>query len=805
MEKAADIVAALDAGKLPTTQQFCGFIDWLDRVGIASVEPAATDDLSAQGRLLAKRVREVLDAYKQLALDKDGDNILQEAIWHLTQGEIQPSAEVTDQATADINALRSSLRTLLSVVWGSLSSEGGNLLNDFASFTRLSLADAAELVESGAGTAKEGLRDIEQGVQSGQRMPVSGRDKKRVEEEQADAKAKWDHSMDTVKEAGDTVIDTTRKATAAAEEKKERLTSKAQEAYLRMCDRAVSDPQYREAVNTILTVLQQRTHQTLEATKNQPLSSFIHDPTPEQHVPQALDLFQKFFERLSNMSFNPLFSKLRECCNMIADDPELRKWFDDFFDLARKNLIIEGYARSEESKNKRKELRERWKMLLMEKKNEQWKNTVEEVNNELQKIQQGLEADQDLQRVRAAHAQLSEDLERGLIVASEKAQTGMEALMERATWFWQDLFRVYIPRILQSLRDIPIPRTEYKDAEIEFVLENLDISSLNLLPSHVYIRNITDVEINAPAEQGAAPRTGLGTLTRIKVDAVQLELKDVSFWYRDLAASGLSPKELTGRLKLTLPPQGVSLDVKVGLIPDNLPASDPKSRVARGHFHDVEYVKVSISDDVSMEVKESNHGVLLTMFKPIFVMRLREALEKTMAEQVRAAIEWADGIAWDVGRRREVFEDMGVVGGGPAMIAAVWSELGRLRREGKHTGVEWKATGTGVVVEQKKGDVKFAMGAEPQILSGEKKGPLGTASEPIGRKVEEVAQERLGVDVQVPERPEEMRAKAEEMTARAKGIAEESQRKAKTFKRAVEMKAQQEKKKPGWQSDAFNI
>jgi hypothetical protein len=36
-------------------------------------------------------------------------------------------------------------------------------------------------------------------------------------------------------------------------------------------------------------------------------------------------------------------------------------------------------------------------------------------------------------------------------------------------------------------------RTEYKDDEIEFVLEN--ISHLNILPSRVYIRNITDIAI----------------------------------------------------------------------------------------------------------------------------------------------------------------------------------------------------------------------------------------------------------------------------------------------------------------------
>ncbi|KAF8063575.1 hypothetical protein FPV67DRAFT_1507164 [Lyophyllum atratum] len=802
MEKATSVLAAFDAGKLPTTQQFVQFIDWLDKVGIASIEPSASDELSSQGRLLAKRVREVLDAYKQLALHKNSDNILQEAIWHLTQGDIEPSGIDTDQATADINAIRSSLCTLLSVFWNSLSSESGNLLNDFASFTRLSLADAAELIESGAATAKENLREIEEGVQKGERTNITGRDKKRVEEEERDVKAKWDHSMDAVKGAGDTVIDTGRTVNETMQEKTEKVSSKMQDAYLKICDRALSDPKYRDAIDTIITVLQKRTHQTLDASKSASLSSFINDPTPEQHVPKALDLLQQFLERLSGTPLTPLFTKVRTCLNNIADDPKLRQWFDDFFALARKNLTEEGYARSEESKAKRKELRTRWKELLDEK-NGKWRASVNDVKAELQKFQDGLAADKDLQRLKAAHAKLMEDVDRGLVEAGDKAQTGLEALMERATWFWQDLFRVYIPRILGSLSDIPIPRTEYKDSEIEFVLENLDISSLNLLPSHVYIRNITDVDITTAETSTVSPHTALGTLTRIKIDAMQLALEDVSFWYKDLSTSTLAPSEFTGRIALTLPPQGVSLDIKVRLIPNTIAPSSPLSRASLGHFHIIEHVRVGISDDVTMEVKESNHGIILAMFKPIFVMRLREALEKTLAEQVRAAIEWADGVAYDIARRREVFEDTGAVGGGAALIAAMWSELGKLRREGRGTGVQWHATGTGVVVEQKKGEVKFAMGAEPQILSGEKKGPLGTASEPLAQRVGEVVQETTGMDV--GQNAEEMKRKTGEVKERAEGLVKEGQKRVQTFQKSVEMKKSQEEKKPGWQSDAFDF
>jgi len=71
MDKATSVLAAFEAGKLPSTQQFNQFIDWLNDVGIAQLEPTANTDLSAQGRVLANDLRHVLDAYKTLGSNKN--------------------------------------------------------------------------------------------------------------------------------------------------------------------------------------------------------------------------------------------------------------------------------------------------------------------------------------------------------------------------------------------------------------------------------------------------------------------------------------------------------------------------------------------------------------------------------------------------------------------------------------------------------------------------------------------------------------------------------------------------------------
>src|SRR5260221_10483994 len=93
------------------------------------------------------------------------DNVLQEAIWHLTQGSITTSsskvASTKKEAQRDMEAVRQSLRTLLKALYHSFSSERTNLVGDLLSLIRTSLSDALQVVEGKASEVKERLREME--------------------------------------------------------------------------------------------------------------------------------------------------------------------------------------------------------------------------------------------------------------------------------------------------------------------------------------------------------------------------------------------------------------------------------------------------------------------------------------------------------------------------------------------------------------------------------------------------------------------------------------------------------------------
>jgi Family of unknown function (DUF5923) len=204
------------------------------------------------------------------------------------------------------------------------------------------------------------------------------------------------------------------------------------------------------------------------------LSKFINDTTPEQHISKSVEAFRTFFERLAGTSFDPLISHFRTATASVMRDQDLRTWFDDSFAYGRKILSEPGFSDSKASKKERKELRVRWRTFM--EKDDQWKQQIEALKAEWDKIEEGIAKDADVKRIQQSHSHLFSDLEETAKVAGKEAankageglqqlgaevkenQSTIEAAMEQATWFWQDLFKVYIPRAMSSLKDLPIPR-----------------------------------------------------------------------------------------------------------------------------------------------------------------------------------------------------------------------------------------------------------------------------------------------------------------------------------------------------------
>ena len=83
------------------------------------------------------------------------------------------------------------------------------------------------------------------------------------------------------------------------------------------------------------------------------------------------------------------------------------------------------------------------------------KEDVAALRREATEFQRAVDRDEDLRDVRQARVRLGEDIENTLLVAGS---AGAQTFMERALWFWQDVFNVYLPKVVAAVKDIPIPR-----------------------------------------------------------------------------------------------------------------------------------------------------------------------------------------------------------------------------------------------------------------------------------------------------------------------------------------------------------
>lgn len=72
MDKASSVIAAIDAGKLPSQQQISVIIDWvLQSIIVDPVKVSDIAGLSKKGQTLALHLRKVLMAYKELGTNKN--------------------------------------------------------------------------------------------------------------------------------------------------------------------------------------------------------------------------------------------------------------------------------------------------------------------------------------------------------------------------------------------------------------------------------------------------------------------------------------------------------------------------------------------------------------------------------------------------------------------------------------------------------------------------------------------------------------------------------------------------------------
>ena len=163
-----------------------------------------------------------------------------------------------------------------------------------------------------------------------------------------------------------------------------------------------------------------------------------------------LSSFKKVGEDVNKSDdLKALFNKVRRC-----RPDTLTRQLDEYVDRL---LFDPGFAMSHKASRQFDDLRKQARSIAD--KDSAWKEDISKLSDELQSLWTAFANDRAFAQLGRALDRLGEDL-------TDFGRTGSRALTRAGQGAVKDLIDVWLPRALGSIQSLPMPRVEYKSADV---------------------------------------------------------------------------------------------------------------------------------------------------------------------------------------------------------------------------------------------------------------------------------------------------------------------------------------------------
>ncbi|KAE8237285.1 hypothetical protein A4X03_0g9167, partial [Tilletia caries] len=347
---------------------------------------------------------------------------------------------------------------------------------------------------------------------------------------------------------------------------------------------------------------------------------------------------------------------------------------------------------------------------------------------------------------------------------------GVSIFALKATGVVADVFDVWLPRLIGQIKSIPLPRCEYKSADIDFVLDNISFESISgsFIPDRVKFTNHNELELI----QGYAAFASTGTSrVQLTIEGVRIKAKDIAYWLHKKTGFGWNDWGF--------------VDVEIGgqkgcTITVELETAEEKDDE---HFYKVLNVDVDTSS-FTARVHNTHKPIANTLLFPFARPALRKLLQHTLEETVREQIGDMDGKLHDIHQRSIALAQYSYQQGSAPSLAGfakgLFSSSFLPSVSGGRGGVS--VSKRGIVKKGKRGEYLLAIGVSDHLLPGVG-GPTGFYQEQAKKVAEEAQRFGLaGVSLK------------QGLSAQAKDVKREARRLARA-----------ESREETWRSDAFDL
>ncbi|KAG9044478.1 hypothetical protein FS837_008096 [Tulasnella sp. UAMH 9824] len=714
-DKFAAIVAALQNGKLPTQTQLNHAIRSLLDSSMFRDAPKQGGVLSQRGRIVLEDVRRLLEAVTELGLDKNDDDSIQHAIYQLRHtgshpATLEPHIEVggaapleaaaqqlpladipsSAQVQRDAQALSDSVKTLVTLLF--TSSAFRLLLTDIFVTAREILADLAAqigdvalVVESGARVAEGVVRPSEEErhrEDATLEEPAEARapEVEDIRTEQAQVK------VEAEKKILETVDQSTQKGKEAWQKLQQKAPDRIRETVLERIQsiirQAQADPRFLQALQTMVDLVQRYYHVGLQtalsasSAAEAAASSIVNDTQVEAevdvnidpHLKEALLRLHSVLERFVGGRMDTALHDVEKLVHDVSlpdDDGQsavvgilarARQW------LGRALKDTDWVATDEATSELASIYDDAKGHFNGEAPPEQkTKHDLADLGQDLQALLDTLAQDPALRRVLDAITTLTMDTAYFASVSKPDVvglatREGRRAYAELKREVQRDILEFVVPRLIQALKIIPLPRMELKSPTVDAVLDNLNISSLSFIPDNITVTNVSQLGIvgsdTARARGSDAGRTVVGvavptvtvseavTRTRIQVKGLRVSADDIGYYANVRGPCCLGWKDW-GLLSMDVgekgaPGEGLSIDLELELAGEEL--DSPTDAEPRAYFSVID-VKVD-APGLAFTIKKSRHWIFNSLLlQPLLGPSAREAISIVLAQKIRETLE----------------------------------------------------------------------------------------------------------------------------------------------------------------------
>ena len=137
----------------------------------------------------------------------------------------------------------------------------------------------------------------------------------------------------------------------------------------------------------------------------------------------------------------------------MKNDPKLSEYFKDMDKFLDRLLYLPGYVASQRAYKKAESLYEDGQSLIAE--NPTWKADAQELQKQLEELVNGITNDGPSNKLVASLTKLGDSL-------ATAGQIGFGSLKVDGQGLYRDFVDVIVPRMISLVKEIPVPRVEFK-------------------------------------------------------------------------------------------------------------------------------------------------------------------------------------------------------------------------------------------------------------------------------------------------------------------------------------------------------